>query len=162
MLGRNTHFTLAIHILTVLALYDMTQRGPAPSSKIAESVNTNPAFLREQIGHLKKAGLVTTRLGAGGGTLLAKEAQAISLLDVYRMTEGETVLQCHRLNNAGNSAASGCPVGANISDFFAGLARDLDEVIAARLQQTSIADIAHEVITSNGQSVDSATGTQVL
>lgn len=141
MLGRNTHFTLAIHILTMLAIREIMECGPVASSKIAESINTNPAFLREQIGYLKKAGFVTTRLGSGGGTLLAKEAKDISLLDIYRMTEGETTLQCHKV---GEGAA--CPLALYIGAVFGELENDLDLLIAQRLQQTSIADIAQRIL----------------
>lgn len=141
MLGRNTHFTLAVHILSVLALYEMTTESPTPSAKLAESVDTNPAFLRQQIGRLKAAGFVETKLGTGGGARLAKKAKDISLLDVYRFTEGQTILQTHHVREA-----SSCPVGRNIGSFFSELEMDLDKLIAKRLKKTSIQQIAKEML----------------
>ena len=141
MLGRNTHFTLAVHILSVLALYELTKEDPTPSAKLAESVDTNPAFLRQQIGKLKKAGFVDTKLGTGGGTILAQKARDISLLDIYRFTEGQTALQSHHIKED-----SSCPVGQNIGGFFDELGHDLDELIAKRLRKTSIHDIAEDMI----------------
>lgn len=141
MLGRNTHFTLAVHILSVLALYEMTTKSPTPSAKLAESVDTNPAFLRQQIGRLKEAGFVGTKLGTGGGTFLAKKARDISLLDIYRFTEGHTTLQSHHVRED-----SSCPVGRNIGTFFSELESDLDETIAKRLKKTSILQVAKKML----------------
>jgi len=141
MLGRNTHFTLAVHILSVLALYELAKEGPTPSAKLAESADTNPAFLRQQIGRLKEGGFVKTKLGTGGGTLLAKSAKDITLLDVYRFTEGQTTLQSHHVREG-----SSCPVGRNIGAFFSELETDLDGLIAKRLKKTTIQQIAKEML----------------
>ena len=141
MLGRNTHFTLAVHILSVLALYELAKEGPTPSAKLAESVDTNPAFLRQQIGRLKEAGFVDTKLGTGGGTFLAKKAKDISLLDIYRFTEGQTTLQSHYVRKG-----SSCPVGRNIGLFFRELETDLDKLIAKRLKKTNIQQVAKEML----------------
>ncbi|MEM6428137.1 MAG: Rrf2 family transcriptional regulator [Deinococcota bacterium] len=154
MIGRNTHFTLAVHILTVLALYEMTQAGPAPSAKLAESVDTNPAFLRQQIGRLKQAGFVTTKLGMGGGTVLAQKPDTITLLDIYRSTEGQTTLHSHHIREG-----STCPVGSNIGSFFDTLAQELDSAIATQLTDITIQDVATELFQKSQQSSELVSST---
>jgi len=69
----NTHFSMAVHVLSVLAYQEGQVVG---SEDLARSVGTNPSFLRGLIGVLRKAGLVETQLGKGGGTKLARHAVA--------------------------------------------------------------------------------------
>ena len=80
----NTRFAVAVHILTFL----QSQRGePATSELIASSVGTNPSLVRRLLSHLARAGLATAQRGTGGGAVLARPAQTITLLDVYRALE---------------------------------------------------------------------------
>lgn len=89
----NSRFAVAAHILTLLHA-----RGSEPltSELIAGSVNTNPAVVRRMLSMLAKAGLTTARLGAGGGALLARPAEDITLLDVYRAVDQGEVFGLHR------------------------------------------------------------------
>ena len=63
----SSRFTMAVHILALLALEKNTL---CTSEWIAKSVNTNPVVVRRIIGKLKKAGLVNVRPGTGGAYLL--------------------------------------------------------------------------------------------
>ncbi len=79
------------------------------SSRLADSVGTNPAFLRAVIGRLREAELVVTRLGAGGGALLARPAHAVTLLDVYRATESHPSVCTHTCSGNGCAVADTVP-----------------------------------------------------
>jgi DNA-binding IscR family transcriptional regulator len=82
----SSRFAVAVHILTLLE----TGRGePLTSEYVAGSVNTNPAVVRRILSMLARAGLTHARLGAGGGSVLARPAAEISLRDVYRAVECE-------------------------------------------------------------------------
>ena len=88
----NTHFSMAVHVLSALAYKD----GEVVASEdLARTVGTNPSFLRGLIGQLKDAGLVETHLGKGGGTTLARSPSRITLRDVYRATESGPALTTH-------------------------------------------------------------------
>ncbi len=80
----SSRFAVAIHTLALLAHHG---EEPASSDVIAESVNTNPVVIRRLIGALRKAGLVSTQTGRGGGFTLARDAAEISLFDIYRAVE---------------------------------------------------------------------------
>ena len=67
----NSHFALATHVLTVLAV---NEDRVLTSTQLAGSVNTNPAFLRTLLGRLRAAGLIAVSLGKGGGARLARPA----------------------------------------------------------------------------------------
>ncbi|WP_218027651.1 Rrf2 family transcriptional regulator [Dictyobacter alpinus] len=51
------------------------------SNQIADSVNTNPVFLRRISGLLLKAKLVNAQRGPGAGWTLARPSEKISLRD---------------------------------------------------------------------------------
>ena len=102
----NTHFSMAVHVLSVLAYLEGKVVG---SEDLARSVETNPSFLRGLIGVLRDAALVETRLGKGGGTLLARPASRITLYDVYLATESQPALKSHECNER-----SECSVAKNM------------------------------------------------
>ena len=82
----SSRFAVAVHILTLLE----TGRGePLTSEYMAGSVNTNPSVVRRILTLLARAGLTRARMGAGGGTVLARPAGEITLRDVYRAVECE-------------------------------------------------------------------------
>ena len=92
-MSTSTRFAVAIHILTNITLC----RGQTVRSEdIARSVNTNPTVVRRILGALAEAGLTYSQMGQGGGALLARPAEAISLLDVYRAVEDQPYFMLHR------------------------------------------------------------------
>jgi Rrf2 family protein len=105
----NSRFAVAIHTLAVLAHHC---EAPATSDLIAESVNTNPVVIRRLIALLRRAGLVSTRTGRGGGFALGREAKKITLLDIYRAVEEREVLPVH------DSPNQRCPIGREVSEVI--------------------------------------------
>ena len=78
-------FGIAIQSLLVLAKND----GLYPSSKIADKLNSESAFLRKILSHLVKAGLIQAKEGRDGGYSLAKEPDQIVLADIYAAIKSE-------------------------------------------------------------------------
>jgi Rrf2 family protein len=133
----NTRFAVAVHILTLL----QAQKGePATSEMIAGSVNTNPSLIRRLLSQLAQAGLTTSQMGSGGGALLARPADTITLLDVYRaVDEGRDVIPMHPAPNPK------CPVGRNIQAVLETKIRDAEKALQNELASTTIADLAGDV-----------------
>lgn len=140
VLGRNTHFSLAVHALTILGVYQREAGVPAPSEKLAESLQTNASFLRQLLGELAQSGLIETRRGKGGGTVLARPASEITLLDIFRATEGQVEVNAHPLKEAGT-----CPVGHILPDLWTELSGKLDDVVAHELAAVTLADVMGRV-----------------
>ena len=65
------------------------------SAHLAESVNTSPSFVRRTLAKLSKAGLVETATGKAGACWLARDARAISLLDIYRAVDAPKAFAIH-------------------------------------------------------------------
>ena len=100
-----TRLSDAVHILAFIALYpdcDLT------SNKLAESVQTNPAYVRQLMSALRKGGLLVSVKGHPRPAL-AREPEKITLLDAYRAVEGNKPLLHPDIHT--NPA---CGVGVNI------------------------------------------------
>ena len=134
----STRFSMAVHTLLVIGYFAPEQR--ATSTIIAKSVNANPVVIRRMLGQLNDAGLVEVEMGLGGATL-ARDAEQITLLDVYRAVESSE----EHLFNFHEDPNPACPVGRNI---HAALDGELDAAQAAlenRLAQTTLADLLDRV-----------------
>lgn len=79
----STKLSDTIHILIFIALGDEEQLS---STKIAESIKTNPAYVRQLMATLKNAGIVVNTQGHANAAL-AKSADKINMYDIYRAVE---------------------------------------------------------------------------
>lgn len=142
MAATSTRFVVATHVITVLAA-----RTPEPvtSERLAGSANTNPTVVRRLVGMLTRAGLVKTRLGAGGGAMLAKPASEISLLDVFRAVEDTEVFCTHR-----SGPSSECPVGSSILGALLPVLGEAKHAMEAVLAGTSVDVLRDAVIDAAG------------
>ncbi|KQT65968.1 MULTISPECIES: Rrf2 family transcriptional regulator [unclassified Aureimonas] len=138
----NTRLAVATHILTFLE----TQNGKAATSDlIALSVNTNPSFIRRLLAQLARAGLTTSQLGAGGGALLARPGETISLLDIYDSVneEGDALLPVHE------DTSQRCEVGRSISGVLKTRLTAAEVALREELARTTIKDMAAGVAEAN-------------
>ena len=136
-MASNTQFSMAVHILTVLAQADDEN---IKSEKIAASVNTNPVVIRRLLSQLRQANLVSTQTGANGGTRLAKPPSEIRLSDVYRAVNCGRIFALH--NREPNKD---CPVGKNIEAVLCHLQKAIDKGIDNTLAKYSLEDVFERV-----------------
>lgn len=99
----SSRLPIAVHIL--LAIVEFEGKEKTTSTFLAGSVNVNPVIIRNTLGQLKAAGLVTVKAGEGGASL-AKEPKDITLMDVFDAVEKEEAL-FHFHENPNPE----CPVG---------------------------------------------------
>ncbi|CAA7612456.1 putative HTH-type transcriptional regulator YwnA [Candidatus Terasakiella magnetica] len=133
LMTRNCRFAVAVH---VTALLGTMAPQPCTSEWIAGSVNTNPVVVRRILSALAKAGLVSSTRGSTGGSILAKAAERITLLDIHRAVAEDETPALH--NQPPNPA---CPVGRNIQSV---LIRVMDRAEAAKeavLATTTLAEV---------------------
>jgi Rrf2 family protein len=105
-------------------------------------VNTHPVVVRRIMGALRNAGLVTVQPGVGGGAALAREPEAITLLDVYRAVEEREDL----FSLPPSQPSSSCNVGGNIRDVLQPVFCRAHQAVGAVLEQVSIAEVARAVL----------------
>jgi Rrf2 family protein len=130
----NSRYTVALHILDVLAI---GIEPPITSDMIAKSVNTNPVVIRRILATLREAGLVTSQPGVGGGITLNRAPETITLLDVYRLfkTEGD-LFPLHP-----NEPNQLCPCGANIQAVLSPIYAEAEAALEAVLAQKTLANL---------------------
>lgn len=133
----STRFAVAVHILAVLAVHeDCTIR----SEELAKSVCTNPTVIRRLLCLLAEAGLTQSQLGYGGGATLAKPAEQITLLDVFRSVEDPNLFEMPR-----NAPNQDCPIGCSIQDVLAKSTHKAQQALEAELAKTTIAQVTQEI-----------------
>ncbi|KWR88869.1 Rrf2 family transcriptional regulator [Cupriavidus sp. IDO] len=135
-MSTSSRFAVAVHILTLLA----GASEPLPSSLIAGSVGTNPALIRRLIGQLTEAGMVSTTMGSTGGAALARPAQDITLLEVFRAVETTALITLHQ--SAPNPA---CMVGREITGALRKVADQAQAAMDDALAGITIAGMLADV-----------------
>ncbi|CAM2193412.1 putative HTH-type transcriptional regulator YwnA [Paraburkholderia kururiensis] len=137
-MNTSSRFAFAVHVLALLA----QQEGvPLSSEIIAGSVNTNPALIRRLLTMLAQAGLTTSQLGAGGGALLARAPEDITLLEVHRAVEDPQLFGLHR-----EEPNPACMVGRNIQQVLRGIMDDAQRAMEASLAARTVADTFSDVV----------------
>lgn len=82
-------------------------------------------FAEQQMTALAKAGLVESRRGTGGGNSLARPAREITVLEVVRAIQGESLDVPHS-------------TGSATAEFWGRLAASVDDILAG----TTLADLS--------------------
>jgi Rrf2 family protein len=132
----SSRFSISIHILTLLA-----RAGDEllSSDHIAGSVNINPVLVRKEISNLRNNGLIISKEGKNGGSILAKPAEKILLSDVYR-----AVRQSPLLGQNKNRPNPDCEVGRQINNHLDNLFLEAENAMISKLNQTTLADFSKQ------------------
>lgn len=133
---------VAAHILGMLAFLEREQR-PITSDELATSIGTHPVVVRRVLAQLQAAGLVESRRGVGGGTVLARDPRLISLRDAYQAVhdDGFSVLERH-----GRHVNHACNVGPVIAEYLDGVYREAEEELLGRLGRVSIDEMSRQIV----------------
>lgn len=138
----STKLSDAVHIM---AFIEINQDFDLSSTAIATSIQTNPAFVRQIMMKLRKAGLMSSVTGHAKPSL-AKPAEQITLLEIYKAVEGDKPLL--HLDTHTNPE---CGVGVNIQLALLDYYQEIQKMAEERMNQISLQDI----IKSYSQKVDS-------
>lgn len=139
----NSKLAVATHILTILALTPETvdpKDRRVCSEVIAHSVNTNPVVVRRIVSELAKAGLVSTYLGKGGGLVLGRPPDTITLLDVHEAIGNDSLFafKTHAPN-------PGCPTATRTVRALAPLFTSMEEGVRQQLATIHLDELIRDV-----------------
>lgn len=138
----NSQMTVAAHVMGMLAYHASQDAGPVTSEALAESVGTNPVVIRRVLSQLKEAGLIESRRGIGGGSVLAKAPEQINLHHVYdAVTKDEANLIGRHASPCGDS----CNIAPAIVEILGELYADAERALFARLAEVTVADLLEQV-----------------
>ena len=128
----DTRFSSAIHTLILIA---GAQR-PLSSDQIAGSVGTNASYIRRITGLLKKQGIIESRQGVSGFTLLVKPEE----LTLYRIYEAIAETQQIHVFDLHQNPNDECIVGRHIRPVLTDTFREIEEKAEQELKKTSLLD----------------------
>ncbi|GAE35533.1 RrF2 family transcriptional regulator [Halalkalibacter akibai] len=134
----NSEFTIAVHSLVFLAYLPDHM---ASSQVIANNVATNPARIRKIMSCLRKNELIQTKEGIGGGYILKKDPNEITLGQIYRSVSCGTI----KPNWCSGDPEVNCVIASNISIVMDDVFEDADQYFSMYLDQISIASILNKI-----------------
>lgn len=132
----NSRLSVAIHILSLIASKPYEQ---ITSDSIAESVNTNPVVIRRMCGLLKRGGMLTSRAGISGASLLKPPAD-ITLLDIYLAVQSKS--EWFAIHDHPNHR---CPIGSKIHPTLNRTFSTIQLTMEKELEHITLQDIMDEM-----------------
>jgi Rrf2 family protein len=139
----DTRFSSAIHILIMIAGSEQ----PLTSELLANSVGTNPSYIRKVTGLLKKRGILESRQGIHGFSLLIPPEE-LSLDTVYQAISESEEVHFFDLHQNPNDE---CIVGRHIRPVLTETFREIEEQAEQQLRRTTLADCMDKMRTRIGE-----------
>ena len=118
----STKLSDTVHVMVLIAI---NQEKSLSSASIAESVHTNPGFVRQLMLKLKKAELMTSVAGHARPSL-SKPADQITLLDIYKAVEGEKPL-LHLDTHTNPDCGVGINIQLSLQEFYNEIQKTAEE-----------------------------------
>lgn len=124
-----------LHVLLHMAERD----GPSTSESLATAMQTNPVVVRRLMAGLRKAGLVASAKGHGGGWVLSCPLSSVTLRDIHEAVGAPTLLAVgHRDDNPACLVEQA--VNAALDDAY----RDAEALLLARLGGVTLAALSRD------------------
>lgn len=128
----STKLSDTIHVLIFIHL---CEERDLTSTKIAESIKTNPAYVRQLMARLKAHGIVSNTQGRANAALI-NPPEKISMLDIYLAVEGNKPL-LHLDTNTNPECGVGINIQFAISDFY----NEIQETVYEHMKKITLRDI---------------------
>ncbi|MBS4750438.1 winged helix-turn-helix transcriptional regulator [Granulicatella sp. zg-ZJ] len=126
----------AIHILLYIEVFCEDKR--ITSTDIAESINTNPALVRQIMSQLKKANLIETKQGSAKPRLL-KSSKDITLFDIFQAIHEESLLEIDKNTN------KECPLGNTIQTVLTSTYREIENSAFNKMKEIFLIDLKNAI-----------------
>jgi Rrf2 family protein len=137
MSATSVQFTVAAHIMAALGFYHGEE---ISSATLADSVNADPTFVRKSLSKLSKAGLVETKRGQSGASVLARPPRQITLLDIYRASAAPPAFAIHSY-----PVDKRCPVSRNLKECMSRVLSETQNSFEKSLAKITLADLVGEI-----------------
>ena len=133
-LSRRTDY--AVRVMLVVA--SVPEGVHIPTAQVGEQMLIPQPFLVKVIGDLKRAGLVTTTAGRGGGLRIMRPAETITLRHIVEAVEGPISLNFCLMRPGECEFDQICPVHPVWQHIQGVLNQELDAVNLATLSNVSV------------------------
>jgi Rrf2 family protein len=134
---RSVQFTVAAHIMAALGYKHGEE---ISSATLAESVNADPTFVRKSLSKLSKAGLVVTKRGKSGASMLSRSPRQITLLDIYRASAAPPAFAIHSY-----PVEKRCPVSCHLKECMSALLSQAQMGFERSLAKITLAHLVGQI-----------------
>ncbi len=134
---KSVQFTVAAHVMAALGYF---QGEEISSATLADSVNADPTFVRKSLSKLSKAGLVVTKRGKSGASVLSRSPRQITLLDIYRASAAPPAFAIHSY-----PVAKRCPVSCHLKECMSGLLSQAQSSFEGSLAKLTLAHLVGQI-----------------
>lgn len=136
-------FSVALHIMVMISESTEVQN----SDTLANSVNTNPSYIRKITALLKKADLIESTQGKSGMSLL-KSSRDINLLEIYQAVHPNEV----KLLNVHTDVNPECPVAQNIEAVLNPIFTDAEKQLFQSLKARTLEEVIKQMKENHNES----------
>lgn len=134
----SAQFSLAVHTMLMVAYFPKLH---ITSSMVAVSAGCHPVIIRNAFSKLREAGLLITKSGKGK-TELARPADEITLLDIYKAVEGDDAGSIFKIHS---SPLGLCPIGGNIQSLLGSHLTDAANAMQRELSRITLQGLIDEL-----------------
>ena len=134
---KSVQFAVAAHIMAALGYFPGEE---ISSTILADSVNADPTFVRKSLSKLSKAGLVVTKRGKSGASMLSRSPRQITLLDIYSASAAPPAFAIHSY-----PVEKRCPVSCHLKECMSELLSQAQNSFERSLAKTTLADLVGQI-----------------
>ena len=127
--------SVAVHCL--IFIHEAQGIAKVTSTLLSQSTGVNPVIIRNILGALKKAGLITVTRGTGGAEL-CRDPEQITLYQIYSALEPKGLTSLIGIHPCGQRP---CPVAQNIQKVLAGPYRKIEDSIQNTMEGITLASM---------------------
>ena len=135
----SSKFTIGVHLLAVIDYLGKDEK--VTSSVLAGSIGVNPVIVRNVMGSLKEAGLISISQGRSGISLTKAPAQ-ITFYDVYKAVDSVNDYGLFHFHAHPNPE---CPVGRNIHKAMDAKLERVQRCMEDEMKKTTLADVMVDI-----------------
>src|SRR5215469_440650 len=134
---KSVQFAVAAHIMAALGYFHGEE---ISSATLSESVNADPTFVRKSLSKLSKAGLVLTKRGKSGASMLSRSPRQITLLDIYRASAAPPAFAIHSY-----AVEKTCPVSCRLKECMSEVLSQAQHSFERSLAKITLASLIGKI-----------------
>lgn len=135
----SSKFTIGIHLLAVINYLGEDEK--VTSSVLSGSIGVNPVIVRNVMGNLKGAGLISISQGKSGISLTKTPGQ-ITFYDVYKAVDSVNDDGLFHFHENPNPE---CPVGRNIHKAMDSKLESIQRCMEDEMRKITLADVMSDI-----------------
>lgn len=135
----SSKFTIGVHLLALVDYLGEDEK--ATSAVLASSIGVNPVIVRNVMGDLKEAGLISVSRGKSGISL-TRTPDRITFYDVYKAVgsvKDEGLFHFHENPNPE------CPIGRNIHKAMDSKLERIQQRMEDEMRKITLADVMTDI-----------------